>query len=35
MILGGGAGEGLAAVCGHESGEEGMWVAILAFSLGD
>ena len=35
MILGGGVGEGLAAVCGHESGDEGMWVAIPAISLGD
>jgi hypothetical protein len=32
MILGGGAGEGLAAVCGHQSGAQGMRVEMPAFS---
>ena len=31
-IFGGGAGEGLAAVCGHQSGDEGMRVAMPVFS---
>ena len=30
-----GAGEGLAAVRGHQSGGEGAWAAMPAFSLGD
>ena len=30
--FGGGAGEGLAAVCGHQSGAKGMRAAIPAFS---
>ena len=30
-----GAGEGLAAVRGHQSGDEGAWAAMSAFSLGD
>jgi len=29
------AGEGLAAVRGHQSGGEGAWAAMPAFSLGD
>ena len=33
--FGGGAGEGLAAVRGHQSGGEGTWAAMPAFSLGD
>ena len=32
MILGGGAGEGLAAMCGHQSGAQGMRVEMPAFS---
>jgi hypothetical protein len=32
LIFGEGAGEGLAAVCGHQSGDEGMRVAMPAFS---
>ncbi len=34
-IFGGGAGDGLAAVCGYQSGDEGMRVVIPAFSPGD
>ena len=30
-----GAGEGLAAVCGHQSGDEGAWAAMPSSSLGD
>ena len=30
-----GAGEGLAAVRDHQSGGEGAWAAMPAFSLGD
>lgn len=35
MIFGGGAGEGLAAVRGHQSGDEGIRAVMPAFSLGD
>ena len=30
-----GAGEGRAAVCGHQSGDQGVRVEILVFSSGD
>ena len=33
--LGVGAGEGLAAVCGHQSGGEGTWAAMPSSSPGD
>ena len=35
MIFGGCVGEGLAAVCGYQSGAQGMRVAMPAFSPGD
>ena len=31
-IFGGGVGEGLAAVCGHQSGAKGIWVVKPTFS---
>ena len=34
-VFGVGAGEGLAAVCGHQSGDEGTWAAMPSSSLGD
>ena len=33
--FGGGAGEGRAAMCGHQSGDQGVRVEIPAFSPGD
>ena len=35
ISFGVGAGEGLAAVGGHQSGDEGAWAAMPASSLGD
>ena len=34
-VFGGGAGEGLAAMCGHQSGDQGVWVEKPVSSLGD